>query len=245
MTSMNEKVVAITGASSGIGEATAILLAERGAALVLGARRMDRLEAVAARIAETGGRVEIVETDVREAADLHALIAVATDRFGRLDALISNAGVGPVAPLDDLHVTDWEAMVDINIRGLLHGIAAALPVFRRQRYGHFLTTGSTAAYKTVAGQTVYSGTKFAQRAIMEGLRQEAGPNLRVSMVSPGFTDTDFTSSVPNPELRAQLAATRAQIAIPPSAIARAFLFAIEQPDDVDVNEIVVRPTAQG
>lgn len=241
---MTGKVVAITGASSGIGEATALLLAERGARLVLGARRTDRLEQLAARIVAAGGEAVFTATDVRRRADVEALVALARERYTRLDVLINNAGVGPISPLDDLRVDEWDAMIDVNIRGVLHGIAAALPVFREQGSGHIINTASTAAYRTVPNQAVYSATKMAVRAISEGLRQEAGPTLRVTVISPGFIATDFAHDVTNPDVKAQLAAAKEKLAIPPAAIARAIAYAIEQPPDIDVSEIVVRPTAQ-
>jgi NADP-dependent 3-hydroxy acid dehydrogenase YdfG len=157
---------------------------------------------------------------------------------------VNNAGVGPVTPLDDLRVDDWEATVDTNVKGLLWAVAETLPVFRRQRQGHLVVVASTAAYRTVAGQAVYSASKAAQRTLAEGLRVEAGEHLRVTTVSPGFVDTDFAASAPDEHVRAELLARRDAIAIPPEAIARAVAFAVEQPDDVDINEIVVRPTAQ-
>ncbi|MBW7459931.1 SDR family oxidoreductase, partial [Paenibacillus sepulcri] len=184
------KVVAITGASSGIGEATALLLAERGAKVVLGARRSDRLEALAARIVNAGGEAAYASIDVRRRDDLSTLVQLACERYGKLDVLVNNAGVMPISPLDDLRVEDWEAMIDINIKGVLYGIAAALPVFRKQGFGHFVNTASTAAFRIVPNQSVYAGTKFAVRAISEGLRQEAGDKLRVTIISPGFTRTD-------------------------------------------------------
>ena len=238
------KVVAITGASSGIGEATALRLAGSGAKLVLGARRADRLEALARRIAQSGGEAVFVPTDVRRRDDLTALVGLACKRFGRLDVLVSNAGIGPISPLDELRVEDWDDMVDVNIKGVLYGIAAALPVFRAQGGGHFVTTASTAAYRTVPTMAVYAGTKVAVRTICDGLRQEAGETLRVTVVSPGFVRTDFIEGINNAHVRAQLAASRDALGIPPDAIARAIAFAIDQPADVDVNEIVVRPTAQ-
>lgn len=191
-----------------------------------------------------GGEVAYAQTDVTRRDDLTRLVALATDRFGRLDVLVNNAGIGPISPLDDLRVEEWEAMVDVNIKGVLYGIAAALPVFRKQGFGHFVNTASTAAYKTVPNQAVYSGTKMAVRAISEGLRQEAGDLLRVTIISPGFVRTEFVEAVANPELRAQLVESRDTFALPPDAIARAIAFAIEQPAEVDVNEIVVRSTAQ-
>jgi NADP-dependent 3-hydroxy acid dehydrogenase YdfG len=239
--SVEGKVVAITGASGGIGETTALLLAESGAKLVLGARRSDRLAALANRI---GGAAVHRVTDVRRRGDLTSLVDLARERFGKLDVLVSNAGIGPISPLDALRVDEWEDMVDVNVKGVLYGVAAALPLFRAQEFGHFITVASTAGLKTVANQSVYSATKFAVRAFCEGLRQEAGDKLRVTIVTPGFVRTDFIDAVPDPALRVQLAAARDQMAIPPDAIARAIAFAIAQPSNVDVNEIVVRPTAQ-
>jgi NADP-dependent 3-hydroxy acid dehydrogenase YdfG len=171
-------------------------------------------------------------------------VTLARERHGRLDVLVNNAGIGSISPLDDLRVADWEDMIDINIKGVLYGIAAALPVFRRQGSGHFVNTLSTAGLKIVPNQAVYAGTKNAVRAISEGLRQEAGDRIRVTTVSPGVTRTAFADETLDPEARAQLAALKATIGIPPEAIARAVAFAIEQPADVDINEIVVRPTAQ-
>jgi NADP-dependent 3-hydroxy acid dehydrogenase YdfG len=238
------KVVAITGASSGIGEATADLLAERGAKLVLGARRADRLNAVAARLSASGGDVVAKVTDVSRRSDLAELVSLANDTYGRLDVLVSNAGIMPVSLFDEHCVDDWEAMVDVNLKGVLFGIAAALPVFRRQGFGHFVNTASTAAFRVTPGQSVYAGTKMAVRAISEGLRQEAGDKLRVTIISPGMTSTNFAESITDPATRAELEQRRDVIAMAPEAVARAIAFAIEQPADVDVGEIVVRPTAQ-
>jgi NADP-dependent 3-hydroxy acid dehydrogenase YdfG len=245
MYGIEDKVVVITGASSGIGEATALLLAKRGAKIVIGARRPDRLEALADRIAETGGEAVYARTDVRRRHDLLALVKLARERYGKVDVLVNNAGVGPVSPLDDLRVEEWDEMIDINIKGVLNGIAAALPVFREQGSGHFVNIASTAGHKTVAGQAVYSATKFAVRAISEGLRQEAGDSLRITIISPGFVQTDFIDAVANAEMRSQLTAARDKMALPDEVIARAISFAIEQPASVDVGEIIVRPTAQG
>jgi NADP-dependent 3-hydroxy acid dehydrogenase YdfG len=244
MKGIKGKVIAITGASSGIGEATAHLLAERGAKVVLGARGAERLQSVASLIVEHGGDAAYIETDVRRREDLTGLVALATERHGRLDVLVSNAGVGPISPLDELRVEDWDEMIDVNLKGVLYGIAAALPVFRAQGSGHFVNLVSTAGLRIVPQQAVYAGTKNAVRTISEGLRQEAGPNLRVTVVSPGFVHTNFADSMTNPHARAEIRARRDEIAIPPAAIARAIAFAIEQPVDVDVGDIVVRPTAQ-
>lgn len=254
MTGIQGKVVAITGASSGIGEATALLLAGRGARVVLGARRLDRLEALAGRIAAAGGSAAggsaaggsaaFMRVDVRRREDVAGLAALACERFGRLDVLISNAGVGLNSPLDDLRVADWEEMLDSNVKGVLYGIAAALPLFQAQGSGHFVNTLSTSGLRIVPNQVVYAASKNAARAISEGLRQEAGESIRVTTVSPGFIGTDFAAGTVDPAARAELLARRDKIAIAPDAVARAIAFAIEQPADVDVNEIVIRPTAQ-
>jgi NADP-dependent 3-hydroxy acid dehydrogenase YdfG len=245
MTGIQDKIIAITGASSGMGEATALLLAERGAKVVLGARRADRLQALAGRIADAGGAAAYAPTDVTKRDDLTARVALAQERFGGLDVIINNAGIGPISAMDALRVEDWDAMIDVNLRGTLYGIAAALPVFRAQESGQIVNVLSTAGIKIVPMQGVYAGTKNAVRTISEALRQEAGPHLRVTVVSPGMVRTDFTDSITDPDVRAKLGGAVAELAIGPDAIARAIAFAIEQPADVDVGDITVRPTAQG
>ncbi|MGO6904741.1 SDR family oxidoreductase, partial [Rhizobium ruizarguesonis] len=205
MSDIKDKVVAITGASSGIGEATALLLAERGAKLVLGARRADRLQALARRIAEKGGEAVCLTVDVKKREDLTALVALACDTYGRIDVMINNAGIGPISPLDELRIEDWEEMIDVNIKGPLYGIAAALPVFRRQGSGHFVNTLSTAGLIIKPTMAVYAGTKNAMRTIAEGLRLEAGEHLRVTNISPGMIRTDFADSMTNPEIKAEMA----------------------------------------
>ncbi|MFK4808810.1 SDR family oxidoreductase [Devosia sp. ZW T5_3] len=244
MSEIEGKVVAITGASSGIGAATALFLAEKGARVVLGARRLEPLVALVERIRSAGGQAECTQTDVTRQDDVAGLVRSAQERFGKLDVLLSNAGVGPISPLDNLRVSEWEQMVDVNIKGILYGIAAALPVFRAQGSGHFVTVASTAGMKTVPTQAVYSGTKFAVRAICEGLRQEAGPQLRVTVISPGAIRTPFVEEIGDPDVRARYIGVRDEIAIDPLAIAEAIAFAIGQPANVDIGEIVVRPTAQ-
>ena len=244
MPGVDGKVIAITGASSGIGEATARLLAERGAKLVLGARGGDRLETVAAALAGEGGAVVHLGIDVARREDMRRFVEVALERYGRLDVLVASAGIGPIAPIDDLPVDDWDAMIDINLRGLLYGIAAALPVFRDQGTGHFVTVISTAGLKIVPNQVVYAATKNAVRTVMEGLRTESRGRYRVTGVSPGFVKTNFTDSIRDPAVVAQIRKRMAEIGIAPEAIARAIAFAIEQPDDVDVGDIVVRPAVQ-
>ncbi|GGU88142.1 oxidoreductase [Kitasatospora aureofaciens] len=244
MTGIRGKVIAITGASSGIGAATAIHLAERGALLVLGARREDRLGAVVDAITANGGAATGVLVDVTRREDLRRLVDTAVDRYGRLDVLVSNAGTMAVSPFDDLRQDDWDAMVATHVTGLLNGIGAALPVFRRQRSGHFVNVGSTAAHVVKSPQAVYAATKTAVKVLTEGLRQEAGPDLRVTLVSPGFTDTEGVGKGAGPELAAAMIAQRDEIAMPPGAVASAIAYAVEQPEGVDVGEIVVRPTAQ-
>lgn len=241
---MTNKVIAITGASSGMGAATVLHLAAQGAKLVLGARGEARLAAVAGRITALGGDAVSIATDVTKRADLARLVALAMERFGRLDVLISSAGAMPIGPIDDLAVDDWDQMVDVNIKGVLYGIAAALPVFRDQGTGHFINIASTAGRKTVPNQTVYSGTKAAVLAISDGLRQELAGRLRVTIITPGFTDTHFPDHVKDAALRAQLEQAGKKFAMPAEAIARAIGYAIEQPDDLNIGEIIVRSTAQ-
>jgi len=238
------KVVLITGASSGIGEATALLLAAKGAKVVLGARREDRLQTLAARITAAGGAVIYAVTDVKQRADLTALVGLALEHFGRLDVLINNAGIAALSPMDHITVDEWDEMIDVNIRGVLHGIAAGLPVFRQQGGGHFINVASTAGLRIVPNMGVYAATKSAVRFISEGLRQEAGPDLRVTLISPGYTQTELGNGMSNQELKAQISAGMEKMAIAPAAIAAGILYAIEQPAAVDVNELVIRPTAQ-
>jgi NADP-dependent 3-hydroxy acid dehydrogenase YdfG len=238
------KVVGITGASSGIGEATAEYLARRGAKLVLGARGADKLEEVHRRIIDAGGEAEYVAIDIARREGAAILIARSLERFGRLDVLINNAGVMPIGNLDDLAVDDWERMVDVNVKGVLWGIAAALPVFRAQKSGHFITIASTAAKRTVPTMAVYSGTKAAVAAIMDGLRQEIAGELRATTIFPGYTATNFASHVRDEDVRARLEKAGEAFAMPPEAVAAAIAHAIDQPDGVNVGEIVIRSTAQ-
>jgi NADP-dependent 3-hydroxy acid dehydrogenase YdfG len=243
MSGLDGKVIAITGASSGIGEATARHLAERGAAVMLGARRLDRLEGLAAEIGRAGGKADAMAVDVARRADLAAFVDRAKERFGRLDVLVSNAGLMPLSLLDELKVDEWDRMIDVNVRGVLHGIAAALPLFRAAGAGHFVNVSSISGLTVAPTTAVYSGTKFAVRAISEGLRQEAGGSIRVTIISPGAVQTDLADTISSADLKKRVKAFQAN-AIPPLAIGRAIAFAIEQPGEVDVNEIVVRPTAQ-
>jgi NADP-dependent 3-hydroxy acid dehydrogenase YdfG len=242
---IRNKIVAITGAGRGIGRATALHLAARGARLVLGARSAAEIAAVANEIAETGGEAVYRATDVTKRADLEALVNLACERFRRLDVLVNNAGIGPISRFDALRVEDWDAMIDVNLRGTLYGIAAALPVFARQQKGHFVNVLSTAGIKIVPTMGVYAATKNALRTATEALRQESGPHLRVTEVSPGFIDTSFAdASITDLGVKAAVQKRKEELAISPDAIARAVAFAIEQPDDVEIGSIVVRPTAQ-
>jgi NADP-dependent 3-hydroxy acid dehydrogenase YdfG len=246
MAGINGKVVAITGASSGIGAATARLLAERGAVVALGARRTGRLDKLAQEIRDRGGRAVTRATDVTRREDLERLVDAAVEEFGRLDVLVSNAGISKIGPMADLDVDGWSAMIDVNLRGVLHGIAAALPVFRRQGQGHLVTTVSTAGLKIVPAQAVYAATKNAVRTLLEGLRQESTDGvLRTTAVSPGFVRTELADSIDNLEAREQIRRSRDEFAIPPEAVARAIAFAVEQPDDVEIGDITIRPAVQG
>jgi NADP-dependent 3-hydroxy acid dehydrogenase YdfG len=245
MAGIDGKVIVITGASSGIGRAAARLLAERGAKVVLGARRVDELEAIAKEIRTSGGEAACRETDVSNRDDVASLCGLASDRYGKLDVLISNAGIGPISKFEELRVSDWEAMVDVNVKGLLYGIAAALPIFRQQGFGHFVNTISTAGIQMSATMGVYAATKNAVRTLTEGLRIESEGKYRVTGISPGFVGTSFANSMTDPGIRAQIQKRMDEIALEPEAIARAMAFAIEQPDDVDVGDIIVRPSVQG
>ena len=245
MENVRDKVIAITGASSGIGRATALKLAAGGAKLVLGARREDGLLAVAGEIDDAGGTAVVRALDVRDPASVRNFVEHGLDVFGRLDVLVNNAGIGPISLLDDLEVKDWEAMVDVNLKGALHALAAVLPVFRRQESGHLVNVVSVAGMAGVSPRmAVYAATKNAVRTLGEGLRVEAGPNLRVTNVSPGFVRTNFASSMSDAGTRAVIEARMSEIGLPPEAIADVIAFAIAQPASVEIGDIAVRPTAQ-
>jgi NADP-dependent 3-hydroxy acid dehydrogenase YdfG len=244
---INGKVVAITGASSGIGEATAHHLAALGAPVALGARRTDRLDRVVAEIEAAGGEAVAVRVDVTEPDDLRSLVDVAVERFGRLDVLVGNAGVTRISTVADLDVEGWSAMIDVNVKGVLHGIAAALPVFRRQGSGHLVTVVSTSGLKIVPTQAVYAGTKNAVRTLLEGLRQESTDGvLRTTSISPGYVRTELVDhAVDDPAVREEVRRSMADLGIDPTAVARAIAFAIDQPDDVEIGDLTIRPTRQG
>ena len=243
-TNISNKVIVITGASSGLGEATARHLASLGAHVVLGARRKDRLTDIAKDIHSAGGKAEVVVTDVTQKESVDALIQAAIDHYGRIDVLINNAGLMSIAPLSETKIDEWDRMIDINIKGVLYGIAATLPVFQKQQSGHFINISSVAGIKVFSpGGTVYSGTKFAVRAITEGLRHEVGEHIRTTTISPGAIDSELKYGSSHKE-SAELVKDRYTIAIPAETIAKAIAYAIEQPSNVDISEIVVRPTVQ-
>jgi NADP-dependent 3-hydroxy acid dehydrogenase YdfG len=236
------KVVVITGASSGLGEATARHLAAQGASVVLGARRQDRIRALAREL--SGGKAIAVTTDVGDRAQVKALVDAAVEAYGRVDVMINNAGVMPQAPLERLRIDEWDRMIDVNIKGVLYGIAAALPYMKQQTAGHFINVSSVAGHKVGPGFAVYAATKHAVRALSEGLRQEVKPyNIRTTVISPGAVATELPQSTTEPDVAERVRKVY-ETAIPADSFARAVVFAISQPDDVDINEILFRPTRQ-
>ena len=244
MTAMERKIILITGASSGIGEATARHLAATGHQVVLGARRVDRLAILVKEIDAAGARADFHELDVTSLESMQAFVATAHATYGQVDVLINNAGVMPLSPLHDLHIEEWNQMIDVNLRGTLYGIAAVLPLMQARRSGHIINVASTSAHRVDPTAAVYAATKFAVRALSEGLRQESR-DLRVTVVSPGFTSTELTHQGGAAEAQAAAHAATEVLAIPASAIAEAIGYAIAQPSNVDVNEVIVRPTIQG
>lgn len=243
MSQIENKVIVITGASSGIGEETAKLLAAKGGKVVLGARRQDRLETLVAEIESKGGTAAAKATDVSKREEVEALIEFAREKFGRVDVLLNNAGIMPVAPMSMTRVEDWDRMIDVNMKGLLYGIAAVLPGMKERGNGHVINVASVAGHKVLPNFTVYCATKHAVRAISEGLRME-NPDLRVTTISPGLIKTELEDSTPDAEIRDDVKDFYSQHAIPPSSISEAIAYAIEQPDYVDVNELIIRPTTQ-
>src|SRR4051812_12673741 len=239
------KVVVITGASSGLGEATARLLSARGASVVLGARRVERLQQLADELTASGGKALALATDVTDRAQVQHLVDAAVQAHGRIDVIINNAGLMPQSPLDRLKVDEWDRMIDVNIKGVLYGIAAALPRMKEQKRGHIINVSSVAGHKVRAGGAVYSATKHAVRVISEGLRQEVKPyNIRTTFISPGAVDTELPDTITEPDVAATMRKMYDEIAIPADSFARAVAYAMSQPDDVDINEILFRPTRQ-
>ena len=240
------KVVVITGASSGLGQSTARHLAKLGATVVLGARRKDRLDAIVKNIQADGGKALAVSTDVTNRAQVEALVQKAIDTYGKVDVLVNNAGIMPIAPLSLLKVDEWDRMIDLNIKGVLYGIAAALPHMKKQKSGHVINTASVFGIKVFApGGTVYCATKSAVRALTEGLRVEVhGDGIRTTIISPGAVDSELKESTSDEASSKVVSDLYKAWGIPADSIARAIAYAIEQPADVDINEIVVRPTVQ-
>jgi NADP-dependent 3-hydroxy acid dehydrogenase YdfG len=241
MSNIKGKVVVITGASSGIGEAAARLLADKGAHVVLGARRTDRLDRLAEAITAADGSVRVRALDVVNRTDMQAFVDFAKEQFGRIDVMVNNAGVMPLSPLASLKVDEWDRMIDVNIRGVLHGIAAVLPGMEAQGFGQIINISSIGGLSVTPTAAVYCATKFAVRAISDGLRQETD-KIRVTVVCPGVTESELADSISDEAGRTEMKEFR-RIAIPADAIANAIAYAIEQPGNVDVSELVVRPTA--
>ncbi len=239
------KVVVITGASSGLGEATARELSAQGATVVLGARRADRIEALADELTRRGGKALAVPTDVIHSEQVKKLVDAAVQKYGRIDVMINNAGLMPQSPLERLRIDEWDRMIDVNIKGVLYGIAAALPYMKQQKSGHIINVSSVAGHKVRAGGAVYAATKHAVLALSEGLRQEVKPyNIRTTVISPGAVATELPNSISEPDIAEGFHKFYEEFAIPSDSFARAVAFAISQPEDVDVNEILFRPTRQ-
>ena len=242
---IKDKVVVVTGASSGLGEATARLLSAQGATVVLGARRADRLQLLAKDLEARGGKALALTTDVTRREQVKALVDSAVQTYGRIDVMINNAGLMPQAPLERLKVDEWDRMIDVNIKGVLYGIAAALPHMQRQKAGHFINVSSVAGHRVGPGFAVYAATKYAVRALSEGLRQEVKPyNIRTTVISPGAVATELPDSVTDPDASKRIRTFYEQVAVPADSFARAVAFAMSQPEDVDINEILYRPTRQ-
>lgn len=238
------KVVAITGASSGMGKAIAIELAKQGAKVVLGARRTELLQQLVEEIKSKGGEATFAQIDVKDKADLIRLVNTAVEQYGKLDVIVNNAGISQLSRIDELDIDGWEEMIDINLKGVLYGMAAAIPVFKQQRFGHIINIISTSGIKIVPMQGVYAGTKNAVRTIAEAFRQESDGNIRITGISPGFVKTDFADNIKNEEMKTAIQKGMEQIAINPVAIAHAVIYAVSQPDDVEIGDIVIRPSKQ-
>ncbi|MBC9796412.1 SDR family oxidoreductase [Sinomicrobium weinanense] len=241
---IKNKVVLITGASSGIGRSIALELAKNGIKVVLGARRIEQLENIVEEIKNKGGEASCRVTDVKNKADLVNLVALAIERYERLDVIVNNAGVSQLSKIDELDTEGWEEMIDINLKGVLYGMAAAIPVFKEKRSGHIINIISTAGIKITPTMGVYAGTKNAVRTITEAFRQESDGSIRITGISPGFINTDFANNIRNEEMRAAIIESRDQIGISPIAIADAVIYAISQPKDIEIGDIVIRPAIQ-
>ncbi|MFD2741786.1 MULTISPECIES: SDR family oxidoreductase [Sphingobacterium] len=244
MENIKGKVVAITGASSGIGEGIARHLAELGAKVVLGARREDKLKQIANEITAAGGEAIYSILDVTSPEEVKAFAQLGVEKFGQLDVFVNNAGLMPLSMINGYKISEWHQMIDVNVKGVLHGIAAALPIFEANDSGQFINITSVGDRWVGPTSTVYSATKFAVRAISDGLRQEVSRNIRVTLVAPGPTESELPNTISDPELKDMAINLFRKDLLPASAIAKAVAFAISQPSDVDVNELVVRPTGQ-
>jgi len=244
MQNIKGKVIAITGASSGMGKAIAVELAEKGAKVVLGARRTERLQQLVEDIKNKGGEASFTTIDVKNKADLVQLVTKAVEQYGKLDVMINNAGISQLNRIDDLDIEGWEEMIDINLKGVLYGMAAAIPVFKQQQAGHIVNIISTAGIKITPMIGVYAGTKNAIRTIGEAFRQESDGKIRITGISPGYVNTDFASNIRNEEIKAAIQQGMEQMAIDPIAIANAVIYAVSQPVDVEIGEIVIRPSKQ-
>lgn len=247
MNNIENKVVIITGASSGIGEATAYKLAQAGAKLVLGARREDKLQTIVNNIKANGGEAVYRVTDVVKAEDNQALVALAKSTFGKVDAIFLNAGLMPNSPLSALETNNWNAMVDVNIKGVLNGIAAVLPTFEAQKSGHILATSSVAGLKVYPGCAVYCGTKWAVKAIMEGLRMEsaqAGTNIRTATIYPAAVQSELVAGITHPEMAEAMRGLYDTYEIPAERVANVVAFALNQPEDTNISEFTLGPTTQ-
>lgn len=243
-TEIKDKVVVITGASSGIGKAIALTLAKNGAKVILGARRTDQLENIVEEIRNDGGEAVFFKADVKNKTDLVQLVNMAVETYGKLDVMVNNAGVSQLSRIDDLDIAGWEEMIEINLKGVLFGIAAAVPVFKKQQSGHIVNIISTAGIKIAPMQGVYAATKNAVRTITEAFRQESDGAIRITGISPGFVKTDLAANMKNQEMKTNILKNMEQIAISPEAIANAVIYAISQPKDVEVGDIVIRPSTQ-
>lgn len=242
---IKNKVVVITGASSGLGEATARHLAAKGASVVLGARRADRIQALAEELTAAGHKAKAVATDVTDRDQVKDLVQAAIDTFGRIDVMLNNAGLMPLAPLERLKIDEWDRMIDVNLKGVLYGIAAALPHMQAQKSGHIINVSSVYGHVVDPGATVYCATKHAVRALSEGLRKEVKPyNIRTTIISPGAVSTELLEHISEKDIQQGTRDFVSKIAVGPDTFARAVAFAINEPDDVDINEILFRPTAQ-
>jgi NADP-dependent 3-hydroxy acid dehydrogenase YdfG len=245
MEAIKGKVVVITGASSGLGEATARMLSAHGATVVLGARRLDRLQKLANELTASGGQALAVATDVTQRDQVQRLVDTAVQKFGRIDVMLNNAGLMPHSPIERLKVDEWERMVDVNIKGVLYGIAAALRYMKQQKSGHIINVSSVAGHKVTPNAAVYCATKYAVRALSEGLRQEIKAyNIRTTIISPGAVATELPDSITEADVSAGVHKFYSENAIPAESFARAVAFAMSQPEDVDINEILFRPTRQ-